>query len=133
MARTNFTPVFVFIALMAIILLFVYLMKNPNSKNTLSALFKKLTGGAGPTTPTPTPVQAAPPPQPQSTTPPPGVGSGPKPFTGRSTGPGTRSQDPITQAINDCVGWPPEQYNACVNSRATKALLASRVKVGNIR
>jgi len=129
MARTNFTPVLTFVALIAMILLFVYLMKNPNFKSTLSALFKKLTGG-GPTTPTPQ-VQAAP--QPQSTTPPPGVGSGSKPFTGRSTGPGTRSQDPITQAINDCAGLPPQQYKDCVNSTATKVLLASRVRMGNIR
>lgn len=37
-------------------------------------------------------------------------------FTGRSTGPGTRSQDPLTRKINQCAGLTGQTYLSCVNS-----------------
>lgn len=125
------------------VVVFVYAMKNPNVKSMITGILNQLKGiGSG------TGGQQQQQQQPsgggqqqQSATPPTftsrfqGIISPPGDFTGRSTGPGTRSQDPITQAINRCVGVgvsppDPQAYNKCVNAAAKRA---RRVKARRAR
>ena len=122
---------------------FIWFMKNPQEKQMLTQFMQQITsglsglGGGGHQRVTP-PVVTPPVTSPAQTgfepTPPAEQLVGANPFRGRSTGPGTRSQDPVTQAINRCVGVgvnppDPQAYNDCVNAAYPKKAKLSRIVI----
>ncbi len=118
------------------VLFLVYIMKNPNAKNFLTNIINQFKGIGGTTpSPTPTPITPAPAPAPAPAPRSPEGDEPRKDFTGRSTGPGTNSQDPGTAALDRCLGVgvmppDPQAYNDCVNMAfPKKAKIAIRLGI----
>lgn len=123
MAKMNFQPIMTFVALVAMVLVFVYAMKNPNFKSMLTGIFQKLTGKEQQQQQqqlqtAPQQTVAPPPPQQQQQQP-----------SSSSGGPGPITPTNLKQ-FNACESLKnsPQTYQACLS--ANSATIAYKARIG---